>query len=572
MPAIPHLVQRDGSYHARLSVPHALRPIVGKTELWAGLSATDRRDASRKLPAALARLHTVLEAARAEAKAAHIQTQAPRPDQLLSPRQVALTHYSGELAIDNTGRNFGGYDAAWREVSAPIYADKLRRVASGSAPDEEANAVIGWAIDVFAANGNVKATFGSIEWRALARQLAAIQLEIEKQKDARDRGESGSPPTHALLAEKPPIAAKDDPLAARNLAPDSSKTLSEILPDYLKERGSSIQTQYDVKVTIRLFEECLEAKSLYQIVRADVRSFMRMLQDVPLNRTKRFPGLSIGEAIKANKLRSKPFPTLSAKTINTKTLAKLRAVLEWCFRNDLVPDNPAAGIGLNSVNDKSKPPRIPFAPGDLARIFSPEHFDTSKPLNENQWAMLAALYTGTRASELGQMRLDWVRHERGVLVLAIEGELKTAGSRRLIPVHSDLIQLGFEAYVAKLRATGESHLFPQWYAKAMSAKARAESRGNAIFNVYFARIVPRWFVRTVLPAAGIHDSRLTWHSFRHTFGTGLARAGVVRSVRGELMGHTDSSAHAGYIHDSTSIEQLRAAIEKLRFDGFTLGT
>ncbi|MFZ2067293.1 MAG: DUF6538 domain-containing protein [Xanthobacteraceae bacterium] len=241
MPAIRHLVDRGGSYHARLSVPPALRPIVGKTELWAALRATDRRDANRKLPAALARLHAVIEAARAEAEAARILMQAPRPGQLLAPRQVALAHYSRELERDNRGRNFPGYDSvlALREISAPVYADCLRRVASGAAHDDEANAVIGWAIDVFASNGNVKAEYGSTEWRALARQLAAIQLEIEKQKDARDRGESGSSPTHALLTNQPEPAAAKDALAARILNDDSTKTLREILPDFIKERKPS---------------------------------------------------------------------------------------------------------------------------------------------------------------------------------------------------------------------------------------------------------------------------------------------------------------------------------------------
>ena len=557
MPTIRHLVERGGSFHARLSVPHTLRSIVGKTELWAALSATDRRDANRKLPAALARLHAVIEAARAEAKAARIQMRAPRPDQLLAPRQIALAHYSRELELDNQGRNFGGYDVAWRETSAPIYTDKLRRVASGSAPDNEANAVIGWAIDVFARNGNVKAEYGSTEWRALARQLAAIQLEIEKQKDARDRGESGPSPTHTLLINQPePTAAKNDPLAARILNGDSTKTLNEILPDFIKERKPSEKSAADYRLTIRLFEEVLgEDKPVYRITRADVIAFKRALQDLPANHTKRFPGRTVPQAIKENKGRADPFKPLHSKTINNKYLSALRSLLNWCWNNGIFPDNQAAGIRVEETKS-TEPDRLPFAPGDLAKIFAPERF-AKRPFNETQWALLISLFGGMRASELAQIKLDSVRHERGALVFVIEERTKNVSTRRLVPVHSALMALGLSDRIDSLRASGETHLFPDWYKK-----------GEASRN--WEAYIPKAFNVTTKKKLAI-VGRKVWHSFRHTFKTGLARAGVDRSTRDLLCGHADNSAGGVYVHD-VSVEAMKAAIEKLHFDGFTLAS
>jgi hypothetical protein len=40
-------------------------------------------------------------------------------------------------------------------------------------------------------------------------------------------------------------------------------------------------------------------------------------------------------------------------------------------------------------------------------------------------------------------------------------------------------------------------------------------------------------------------------------------------MRDDLCGHADNSAGAGYEHDQ-SVESMKNAIEKLRFDGFTL--
>ena len=47
-------------------------------------------------------------------------------------------------------------------------------------------------------------------------------------------------------------------------------------------------------------------------------------------------------------------------------------------------------------------------------------------------------------------------------------------------------------------------------------------------------------------------------------------AGVPKSMRDDLAGHSDSSAGAGYEHGE-AVEAMKESIEKLRFDGFTLG-
>lgn len=87
-------------------------------------------------------------------------------------------------------------------------------------------------------------------------------------------------------------------------------------------------------------------------------------------------------------------------------------------------------------------------------------------MEEQQWAELISLFGGTRASETAQLKLDSVRHERGILAIAVEEETKNASSQRLVPVHSTLIRLGLEKYVAALRAAGASHLFPSGSPKA----------------------------------------------------------------------------------------------------------
>jgi integrase len=234
----------------------------------------------------------------------------------------------------------------------------------------------------------------------------------------------------------------------------------------------------------------------------------------------------------------------------------------------VIPDNPAAMIKMATGGEEGG--RVDFKPNDLTRIFSKKHFATGGKLDEAEWAALISLFTGLRASELAQIKLDSVRHERGILCFAIEEFTKNKGSKRLVPVHSQLITLGLEKRVARLRKEGATHLFPTWYAKGMKAKAKASNgSGGAALNHYFPRFIPKVFNNLHLPAVGIEDRNKSWHSFRHTFKTGLARAGVTKDLRDDLCGHKDYSAGAAYVHE-TSVEAMRDAVERLHFDGLDL--
>jgi integrase len=565
-----YLVQRSSGYYARLVVPKALRSAVGKNELWAPVGSTSKAEAIRRLPSVVARLQAELNAARPNSQDNVFYLRPPRAEQALGFRQLAVAHYAEELRIDDASRSAIGA-ALHNDMSAltPGYEAVLKIVASGRFADDLAAATIGWAIDDFVRRSHTKVVPGTPEWRELAKSLAGVQLESLKRVAERDEGDFSGRPTHPLLTKAEP--SPGDPLNARILGPESHKTLSELLPSYLTERGAAARSDFDSETTIRMFDEFLdEARPVYRITRTEVNAFKRALSETPSNYTKRF-GLTLPEAIKANKKRAVPYPCLNAKTINGKYLSKLHSLLNWCMKNDIVPDNAAAGIKVDSVKDKSQPPRVNFSPSDLSTIFSAERFDKAKGFSEGGWAELVALFSGTRASELAQIKLDSVRTERGVLVLAIEEETKNKGSQRIIPVHSSLIGLGFSDRVKTLREQGHARLFPKWYQNGMKAKARAASNdGKATLNHYFPRFIPKRFISEIR-ALGIHSPQKTWHSFRHTFKTGLARAGVPRSMQDDLCGHADNSAGAGYVHGS-SVEAMKEAVEKLRFDGFGLGS
>lgn len=76
------------------------------------------------------------------------------------------------------------------------------------------------------------------------------------------------------------------------------------------------------------------------------------------------------------------------------------------------------------------------------------------------------LYTGCRLEELGQLTLSDIKTEGEIGYLDIntldDGKpLKTKGSRRKIPLHPELIRLGLNAHLERLRRKGGTRLYPE---------------------------------------------------------------------------------------------------------------
>ena len=518
----------------------------------------DRTLAKRKLSVTVARMQAVIEQARQQVTRA--AKHAHRQGKPLSVRQMALAHYHDQMRFDDELRNTtSAYSLGFPDEDR---IQQLQKVETGAATNFEMAAVVGLALNKFQSRRNTSVTPDTSEWREVCRALAAAELEAISREMERDDGNFSGTPTHPFLQPEP---IEQDKSAARLTGPESKKTLAELLPAFLEERGAAPATNYEHSVAIRMFDECAgKSKPVYQITKKDVIAFKQMLSEAPASASKRFPNSSLPEAIALNKRRSAPFPLLNAKTINDKWLSRLHSFLSWCVRNDIIPDNPATGVKVSNVKRTSG--RLPFSPSDLAAIFSKEAF--AKPLDETKWAMLVSVFAGLRASETAQLKLDSIRHERGILVFAIEEETKNWGSKRLVPVHSKLIELGIEDRIEELRKSRKTHLFPDWYKKGVEAK-RAKKDGEATLNLYFPRFIPKSFNRSFLRKVGISDKRKKWHSFRHTFKTGLSLAGVPRDMRDDLCGHADNSAGAAYVHGK-SVEAMRDAVEKLHFDGLDL--
>lgn len=137
-----------------------------------------------------------------------------------------------------------------------------------------------------------------------------------------------------------------------------------------------------------------------------------------------------------------------------------------------LPQNPFSGIVIPKERNK-KDARLPYDTEDFKKIYSsPIYTQGKRPRGgageASVWLPVIAQYTGAREEEIGQLLVTDVKCESGIHYLSItdldeqtQKKLKTASSRRKVPLHPELIRIGFLHYVEKMRKKGAVYLFPE---------------------------------------------------------------------------------------------------------------
>lgn len=239
-----------------------------------------------------------------------------------------------------------------------------------------------------------------------------------------------------------------------------------------------------------------------------------------------------------------------------KQLSAVRTVLGWAVENGVVDDNVAAGVTVRDAKVKRER-RLPYSDEDLKLIFSSAIYtERARPKAGGGeaacWLPLMALYMGPRLEEMGQALVSDVAMAGNVLCLSINDEaegksVKTASSRRTVPIHPELIRLGFKEYVASAERGGR-----------LFADLKPDQFDNWTGN--FSKWWGRW-----PRGLGITDRRKVFHSFRHTFKAACRRAGLQEEVYDLLTGHTGSGVGRGYWRaDEYSDELVSTLSDALR--------
>jgi integrase len=236
-----------------------------------------------------------------------------------------------------------------------------------------------------------------------------------------------------------------------------------------------------------------------------------------------------------------------------KSLLKYAAgTLEWTSKH--------AWMGLD-IKAKTTNPRRPVTNAELVVLFTtPLH--TSYTLPDSRyaggdaayWIPLLGLYTGTRLGELCQLRTADIQAFENipVVVLTDDGEMqkiKSEAGKRSVPLHSDLLRLGFLKYVESVRSTGADSLWP-------GLPLRLDKASD-----YFGR----WFREFREPLGLIGTDKPTFHYFRHTVRPLMRRANFSESTQDKVTGHKTRGSIGSVVYDHWTLQEIQAAVEAIQY-------
>jgi len=225
-----------------------------------------------------------------------------------------------------------------------------------------------------------------------------------------------------------------------------------------------------------------------------------------------------------------------------KRVGAIQALVKHAFTERWIPSNPGASIKIPGYSKQSRRRRS-FEDHELAALCAAPLFTdraswrTSSRISYSTiyWLFLIGITTGARLEEIGQACLVDVKQSSSMVYLDIDDyadntvdpqkSVKTEESRRLLPVHERLIELGFLEYCSTLSAMGHTQMFPDLTLNLVGKRTKeASQRIN--------RIIDRWVS---------NDRRLTFYSLRHAFKAKGNDAGITDKTLDQICGHAPTT-------------------------------
>lgn len=312
-----------------------------------------------------------------------------------------------------------------------------------------------------------------------------------------------------------------------------------------------------------LGEDCL----ITQVDYARARKVKDMLQKTPSNRNKNAltRGLLLNEQIEIQK--SQGLEPLSVASVN-KNLGYIGALFTWAKRNKYVSENPFEGLKIKASKKAAR--RDHFEKVEVTQILDAlRGMDISKAKGKTRyWGAMISMYTGARLNEVAALTPDDIKQddETGVWYFDITDNdnsktLKTEAGKRLVPIHSKLLELGLLDYVRSAREIIKKMPAQHGHKPRLLYDLAYTNEGK------WGRKLGRGFNDTFLKDIGLKTDKKTLHSLRHSFITHLSAASVDGAIIKAIADHeADTVTTQTYTHFVVGhLPAFRDAVEKLKY-------
>ena len=404
--------------------------------------------------------------------------------------------------------------------------------------------------------------FGLLRNRLQVLEAARRWLDTGPVEDSRSADEPGSRASSLLPAASSGLLPEQE-LPSVEASPRLSSLLEPFIDLMVRDQGWRGQTLAQNRATYRMFIEVAGDLPIRSYHRRHCGEFYELLRRLPALYAKNaaWKGLALREIAAATE--GQDMERLSMKTLK-RHFSALGRLFRYCIEQGHYDgQNPAHGF---SFPQKGRPSqrREMWCGEKLRDLFLSPVWTGCRSKSkravpgdliiqdDKYWLPLLGLFHGNRLEEFAQLRRSDVRCEDDVWYLDINDEgdkqVKNEQSKRRVPLHPEVLGLGFLDYVTTVAPNDSDPLFPDLEPGGADGK-----RGHSF---------TKWWTR-YRKEVGLYEKGLDYHSFRHGVTTKLYDAGVPDVFVDELTGHEGQGTGRKHYLKDLSLPRLLEAISRV---------
>lgn len=316
------------------------------------------------------------------------------------------------------------------------------------------------------------------------------------------------------------------------------KRNNKISENSIKENELCIYTAFTI----------LNKKYIENVTYQDCQKLSLVMYKLPKRWNEKYKPEELREILKTETTNR-----ISITSVN-KYLRTFKEFLLYCKKRRLIPESFGDDLEVPKRKDPIKVDG--FTREELQNIFNPSFYPPKNNIYYawRYWIPLIAIFTGMRLNEICQLYCDDIKYINRVWYFRLTNErqdqsLKNKQSKRLVPIHPKLIELGFIDFVKEVRSSKKDRLFYQF----------VYSPKN-----HYTHAMSMWFAR-YLKGLGINGRNKVFHSFRHTVKPYLRDARISQEYQNAICGWSTSDIGERIYGGEIPIKILYEEISKLSY-------
>lgn len=310
--------------------------------------------------------------------------------------------------------------------------------------------------------------------------------------------------------------------------------------DHKVKSGLRNTLQAEYKRFLSDWNELVEDKPIDEYKRKDFKKFIISISNLPRRNLREYKGKTVIELLEIDVPENHRIAPRTA----TQYKKWLQGVFAYAVEEELLSQSPVKNLKLNLDISKT------YSSYTNAEVRVLIESAVQEVTEWHKWLVLIGAYTGMRLGEINGLVKDAIRHddETGIDYILVTDKfgssLKTVAAKRLVPIHSKLIEAGFIDWLSRSKSglfSVESKTMTQWF---------SQFRENCNIEQY-----------------NEYDERKVFHSFRHTVITMARSKGISLDKIQQVIGHEKTSAGITdrYTHEFP-LKELQEVIESIDYE------